>query len=49
MWDRLATDLRPRHLDDVTRVIALEALPPPSTRCSRGGEHGRIVVKVRPA
>ncbi len=28
IWDRLAADLRPPHLDDVTRVIALDALPP---------------------
>ena len=49
IWDRLAADLRPPHLADVTRVIALDALPPHITSMLRGEEHGRIVVKVRPA
>jgi alcohol dehydrogenase len=46
IWDRLAADLRPRHLAEVTRVVDLEALTAHIAPMLRGEAHGRIVVKV---
>jgi acrylyl-CoA reductase (NADPH) len=46
IWDRLGTDLRPRHLDLVTRRITLDDLAPHIESMLRGEEYGRIVVEV---
>jgi len=46
LWDRLATDLRPRHLDDVARRITLAELPDVITAMLRGKAHGRFVVAI---
>jgi acrylyl-CoA reductase (NADPH) len=46
IWDRLASDLRPKHLADVTRLVDLEALSAHVDAMLRGEEHGRIVVKI---
>lgn len=46
IWERLGDDLRPRHLDAMTRVISLEALPGAFDAFIRGGARGRTVVEV---
>jgi acrylyl-CoA reductase (NADPH) len=47
LWERLATDLRPRHLDRVTRRITLHELADAADEILAGRIHGRIVVDVR--
>ena len=47
-WARLATDLRPPHLDDaITREIGLDELDDALSAVLRGELQGRTVVKVR--
>lgn len=47
LWQRLATDLKPRHLDRiVTRVVGIEELPPVFEAMLRGGQTGRTVVRI---
>jgi acrylyl-CoA reductase (NADPH) len=47
VWKRLATDLRPRHLDRiVTRTIDLEQLPGAFDDYIRGSVIGRTVVRI---
>jgi putative YhdH/YhfP family quinone oxidoreductase len=46
IWERLAADLRPRHLDAITRVIGLEDVTAHVASILRGQEHGRLVVKL---
>jgi acrylyl-CoA reductase (NADPH) len=46
-WDRLATDLRPRHLDRVARRITLHELPDAIDEMLAGRVYGRLVVDVR--
>jgi alcohol dehydrogenase len=46
VWDRLATDLKPRRLHDVTRTIALEALPGAFDDFVKGRVKGRTVVRI---
>jgi hypothetical protein len=43
----LATDLRPRHLDRVTRRITLHELAEAMDEILAGRIHGRLVVDVR--
>jgi acrylyl-CoA reductase (NADPH) len=43
LWRRLATDLRPRHLADVARVVPLDALPAEIDRMLAGRAFGRVV------
>ena len=46
-WARLATDLRPPHLDDaITREIGLDELDDALSAVLRGELQGRTVVKV---
>jgi len=48
LWSRLATDLRPRHLDRiVTRVVGLDQLPEVFETLLAGQSRGRIVVSIR--
>ncbi len=47
LWERLATDLRPRHLDLVTRRITLHELADAMDEILAGRIHGRVVVDVR--
>jgi acrylyl-CoA reductase (NADPH) len=47
LWQRLATDLRPRHLVDVARTVAMDALPGEVDRMLAGNAFGRVVVEVR--
>jgi acrylyl-CoA reductase (NADPH) len=46
VWQRLATDLRPRHLDDIVRTITLDDLPATFENMLRQQTRGRYVVKV---
>jgi acrylyl-CoA reductase (NADPH) len=47
VWARIATDLRPRHLDRiVTRTIAFDELPAAFPEYIAGGIVGRTVVKI---
>jgi len=46
VWERLATDLKPRHLAEVTRTIELDALPGAFGDFIAGKVKGRTVVRV---
>ena len=46
VWDRLASDLKPRHLDAVTRVIDLDALPGSFDDFIGGRIKGRTIVRI---
>jgi NADPH:quinone reductase-like Zn-dependent oxidoreductase len=47
IWKRLATDLKPRHLDRlVTRTIAFDDLPSAFEGYVKGRIQGRTVVKI---
>src|SRR6185437_10243247 len=47
VWNRIATDLRPRHLDRiVTRTISFDELPGAFPAYIEGGVVGRTVVKI---
>jgi acrylyl-CoA reductase (NADPH) len=48
LWDRLATDLRPRRLDEiVTEIIRLEDLPRSFETLLAGSHRGRFVVALK--
>jgi alcohol dehydrogenase len=46
VWDRLASDLKPRKLHEVTRTIALDDLPSAFDDFVKGRVKGRTVVRV---
>lgn len=46
VWDRLASDLEPRHLEAMTRTIAFDDLPGAFDDFLYGRAKGRMVVKV---
>ncbi|MCX9157986.1 oxidoreductase [Niveibacterium sp. 24ML] len=46
VWARLASDLRPRHLDALTREVAFETLPAEFEHFIAGKAHGRVVVRI---
>ena len=46
VWQRLATDLNPRHLAEMTRVIAFDALPNCFDDFIAGRAKGRTVVQI---
>lgn len=47
LWQRLAADLRPRHLDKIAaRTVALEDLPAVFDAMLQGHARGRTVVKI---
>jgi NADPH2:quinone reductase len=46
IWDRLASDLKPRHLGEIANVIALDDLPGYFERMLKGQIRGRAVVKL---
>lgn len=47
IWQRLATDLRPRHLDRiVTATVPLDDVPAVSEKIMAGKHRGRTVVKI---
>ncbi|OWW20509.1 oxidoreductase [Noviherbaspirillum denitrificans] len=46
VWERVASDLKPRHLDAVTRVIAFNELPACFDEFIGGRVKGRTVVRI---
>jgi acrylyl-CoA reductase (NADPH) len=46
IWSRLASDLKPRHLNEVAHVISLDDLPAYFERMLKGQIKGRAVVKL---
>ncbi len=49
IWERLADDMRPRHLDKiVTATVSLEEMAPVFDRLLAGAATGRTVVKIKP-
>ena len=46
VWDRLATDLKPRHVKAITRTIDLDALSDAFSDFVQGRAKGRTVVKI---
>ncbi|MGJ7916200.1 oxidoreductase [Massilia sp. LXY-6] len=46
VWSRLASDLKPRHLHDITRTIELQSLPSAFDDFLQGRVKGRTVVKI---
>ena len=46
VWQRLATDLRPRHLHDIAQTITLNDLPAAFEKMLKQHSRGRIVVTI---
>ena len=46
VWERLAIDLKPRHLADIAHTIQLEDLPAYFEKLLKGQARGRAVVKL---
>jgi acrylyl-CoA reductase (NADPH) len=46
LWERLATDMRPRHLDEISREIPFSELPEAFEQFMNGAVRGRIVVRI---
>jgi len=46
VWERLASDLRPRHLKEMTRTVTLDQLPPVFDALMNVQARGRTVVKI---
>ena len=49
IWQRLASDLRPRHLAQVAHVVPLTGLPQVFPLMLQGKQRGRTVVEIKPA
>lgn len=46
VWERLAAELKPRHLDAIASVITLEELPQHFEKILKGTHRGRAVVRL---
>jgi putative YhdH/YhfP family quinone oxidoreductase len=46
VWERLATDLKPQHLETITTIVGLDQLPAVFERILKGQIKGRTVVKL---
>lgn len=46
VWQRLASDMRPPHLEQMTRTIAFDDLPSIFDEYIQGRAHGRVVVEI---
>jgi acrylyl-CoA reductase (NADPH) len=46
IWERLATDLKPRHLSDIAFTLTLEELPAHFERVLKAQVRGRVVVRL---
>lgn len=46
VWERLASDMRPRHLKEMTRTIHFEHLPETFAALLKGAVKGRVVVEI---
>jgi putative YhdH/YhfP family quinone oxidoreductase len=47
IWQRLATDLKPRHLDQIAQVISLDDLPGAVVDIWQGKVRGRLLVSPK--
>ena len=47
VWERIASDLHPRHLDSVEQIIGLDGLESALDEISRGGVTGRYVLDLK--
>jgi acrylyl-CoA reductase (NADPH) len=48
VWQRIATDLRPRHLDRIAHIITLEELPAACAKQLKAETRGRTVIQLWP-
>jgi putative YhdH/YhfP family quinone oxidoreductase len=46
VWERLATDLKPRHLRDMSATVTLEEMPAVFERMLKSQARGRTVVRI---
>jgi hypothetical protein len=46
VWQRLASDLKPLHLDDMCTTVSLEQLPGVFDKILKAQARGRTVVKL---
>jgi acrylyl-CoA reductase (NADPH) len=46
VWERLASDLKPGHLDKIAYTIGLNDLPAQFEKLIKGSARGRAVVKL---
>jgi putative YhdH/YhfP family quinone oxidoreductase len=46
VWERLASDLKPRHLADIAFTITLDELPGHFDKVLKGRNRGRAVVRI---
>lgn len=46
VWQRLATDLKPRHINDIAHIVTLDDLPAYFDSMLKGQIRGRAVVKL---
>lgn len=46
IWNRLASDLKPKHMDRIINAIAFPELPSVLTRMFEGSVTGRVVVEI---
>jgi len=46
VWQRLASDLKPRHLSDICDTVTLDQLPAVFEKILKAQARGRTVVKV---
>lgn len=49
IWQRLATDLRPRHLESIRRVVPFDGLPGVVDDLIAGRNRGRAVIEIQGA
>ncbi len=49
LWERLAGDMRPCHLGEISRTIDMEQLPGTFDQFLEGSAKGRTVVRIAPA
>jgi acrylyl-CoA reductase (NADPH) len=48
VWQRIATDLRPRHLEAIAHIITLEELPAACAKQLKAETRGRTVIQLQP-
>ena len=46
VWERLATDLKPRHLQSVVTVVELDGMVPVFDKILKAQFRGRAVVRI---
>lgn len=46
VWERIATDLRPRHLGEIAHIVTLEELPAACAKMLKAESRGRTVIQL---